>query len=181
MCVCPLSSTFSTMSKSVKQSDLRKLMHQASSSSSSSSLSAKTSKKYKVSARELALIEEQKQRKRQERELRQPSQPKAPALPQGFFDAQPAKGILKNSKRPAQQSLPATTETERASEAKRVRLTTTQEPTKVSSSTAATDVKHADSSGGGGGDGGALPEGFFDDPKQDAKVCEVSFLSTSSK
>ena len=160
------------MSKSVKQSDLRKLMHQTRADPPARST---TTKKYKVSAREMQLIEDQKRRKREERELRGGApKTKAAPLPEGFFDAKPAKSILKNSKRPQPppMAVPASTmaiQEDGPSDAKRSRLEPEVEkpkavPSSSSSSSMGARVETTDDGSG------ALPEGFFDDPKQDAKV-----------
>ncbi len=174
----------STMSKKsvVAQADLRKLMQKV--KTGGNTASASTSRKYKLSSREQQLIEEQKRIKEQKRAAKAAvSAAKAPPpLPQGFFDAKPAKSILKNSSAaapykqaspapsaPAASSVPPpTAKTPSSTATKR----TSEKSSTASSSSAKKPRQESSTPPEEGEEGTALPEGFFDDPKQDAKVRE---------
>ncbi len=88
----------------VAQSDLRKLMQKVktggTASSSSSSLPKIDPKlrKYKLTVRELQLLEDQRRSKEEKRRAKaEAAEGAKKSLPEGFFDAKPVKSILKNS------------------------------------------------------------------------------------
>ena len=158
------------MSKSVTQNDLRRLM-----SKESASVSAKksSSNKYKLSVRELALIEEQKRLKEEKKKAKlaiKQSKKEPAGIPQGFFDAaaeseKKPKGILKNSggnKRKFDEIQPEKTEKHPELETKTINKSeeTTEEGGKSPESEEESNE---------------LPEGFFDDPKLDAKARKIEY------
>ena len=75
-----------------------------------------TKRKYKLSSKELALLEQEKKRKQEERVIEKKEQAKKAGVPENFFDSAktkaflnlnkaPQKSILKNSSRPASRTV----------------------------------------------------------------------------
>ncbi len=151
------------MAKSIKQEDLRKLMRSVKSAKGVPNERESKLRKYKLGARELQLLEEQKAREREDKEARETRKRKA-QLPPGFLDAKPKKGILKNSSKqlpppppPPPVQVPATTKQSiKAAPLEEERPVEDAVKTQTDEDLPTEDSK--------------LPEGFFDDPKKDAKV-----------
>ena len=152
----------------VDQVKLRQMMAKLKNRPESSS----KSKKYKVSATTLALMEEEK---RQKAEAKAKSKPAVSAnpLPADFFERQPKKSILKKSSTPS----PSETIIQQAGQ-KRSALNDSNEETKKPkkqkfAKVEDVDMEDAEAGTSKGDNGSALPEGFFDDPIKDAKVCSI--------
>jgi len=172
--------------KKVSQADLRKLMSGSISKASAGGSSA-GSKRYKVSGRELALIEEQKRIKAAEKERKAAKASAAAAALAATLpptDAKPVKSILKNKAAAAAPVPPQLSSTFKAPPPRVDAVAIPSPPpsaTPASSLTAAPtkSTKTADLDGvqPEAGDGKAsLPEGFFDDPVMDAKARGVQYV-----
>ena len=155
------------MSKSISQNDLRKMMQKAKTNKPESNAKLK---KLKLSSRELYLLEQEKKRKEEERKKKQASKR---ALPQDFFEKKPVKSILKNSSS-SSPSISASGSSTGGSAAKRYKpsgVVAAVAPTVKSDAASSSRVEAAVSSVvEEESEGKELPEGFFDDPIQDAKV-----------
>lgn len=168
--------------RKVTQGDLRKLMADLKSDPGKTS---SANKKSKLSSKELALIEDQKRQKsiRDQEKIRLKQEKMARIVPnQGL---QPKKSILKtasvsnyNPHLQNHQFLNWTAPGESSSTQKSTHSKKTEnEDTPASSNdndvtttTATIDESTPDE------DGGTLPEGFFDDPKLDAKARNVQYV-----
>ena len=166
--------------RKVTQDDLRKLMADLKSDPGKTS---SANKKSKLSSKELALIEDQKRQKsiRDQEKIRLKQEKMARIVPnQGL---QPKKSILKTKSvsnyNPQLQNhqfsnwaVPGeSSSTPKPSQSKK----TENEDTPATSNddvTAATIDESAPDE-----DGGTIPEGFFDDPKLDAKARNVQYVS----
>lgn len=163
-------------SKSVTQSDLRKLMAQTKNNSETKNSSSKI-RKLKLSSRELFLLEQERKQKEEAKKAKATSAPTKRPLPEDFFERKPVKSILKNSGSSSSTSAAASvsSSSSRPPPVKKYRpsgVVAAVGPTRVapppqgSSSSAADSEPLKDESE----TGKELPEGFFDDPIQDAKV-----------
>lgn len=133
-------------------------------------------KKYKVSAATLALMEDEKRKKAEEKAKTKPVVSATP-LPKDFFERQPKKSILKNSLTP----LPSVAGIQQAGQ-KRSAPDGIKEKTKkrkMQEVSKSEDVVMEDAEAGTskGDSGSTLPEGFFDDPIKDAKVGSKIYVS----
>jgi len=185
------SAAMSGSQKKVSQADLRKLMSGSINKSGGAS-SATSSKRYKVSGRELALIEEQKRIKLAEKERKAAKASAAAAALAATLpptDAKPVKSILKNkasSAAPLQPQLSSTIKTPSSRILAAAPSTHPSAPpsaTPASSLTTASpaaksiDLNQADEGQPEAEDGKTpLPEGFFDDPVMDAKARGVQYV-----
>lgn len=169
------------MSKSVGSADLRKMMQQVR-ATKVGSVTAKF-KKYKLSSREQQLIEEQKARERlaaeaEEQEWRRRRRA-APSAGTQSTSAAPVKSILKKTNYvppvlPTTSSLPQATSTDNALASSRKSIPPVSEEASVVRSERRGNASQASKSDEDAKEEseptGDLPEGFFDDPQQDAKV-----------
>ena len=167
--------------RKVTQGDLRKLMADLKSDPGKTS---SANKKPKISSKELALIEDQKRQKsiRDQEKIRLKQEKMARIVPnQGL---QPKKSILKstsvsnyNPHLQDQQFTNWAVPGESSSTPKQTHFKKPEnEDTPASSNdndvtTATIDESAPDE------DGGTIPEGFFDDPKLDAKARNVQYVS----
>uniref|UniRef100_A0A0K2V566 Zinc finger protein 830like [Nasonia vitripennis] n=1 Tax=Lepeophtheirus salmonis TaxID=72036 RepID=A0A0K2V566_LEPSM len=143
----------SEKNKSVDQAALSRLMAEAKASKKRPGINShdRKLKKYKISKKEELLIEEAKSK----------SLTIKSSLPQGFFDAKPAKSILKNSQSyvpPVQPYLIYNPPSAKG------------EGDKKDSSVSKTEEYAEDET-----PTGELPKGFFDDPIKDAKARQVEY------
>ena len=155
--------------RKVTQDDLRKMMADIKSNPTKS-----TSKKLKLSARELALIEEEKRQKalRDQEKIRLKQEKMARIVPNQSL--QPKKSILKNSGSTSNYVPPSLTPYQlqaAASEKKQISIQESpqQSSAPVQPTKKVVEEKEPDESG-------ELPEGFFDDPKLDAKARNVQYV-----
>ncbi len=183
-----LEKAMSSQKSVVDQAKLRQMMaklkQQPGTASAASGNNAKL-KKYKLSAREMALLEEEKRRKAEKKKAS--ASAAAPPLPKDFFERKPTKSILKNSSTSQQQysvpSTPSAVETtqinaahsgiKRSAEKNVDAVEAVEKKRKLEENAAAPaasqDVDMSDVENPGASDA-AIPEGFFDDPVKDAKV-----------
>ncbi len=184
--------------RKVTQNDLRKLMAEAKSGTSIAKGSSAMPKKLKLSARELALIEEQKRQKalRDQEKIRLKQEKEARVVPNK--NLQPKKSILKNNSSsnyvPPQMYIPNTTAQKQPATPANVTSTSlmTEAPSSrtAATTTSSSHSKHTTSTSSAKAasaassevapqdtDSSTLPEGFFDDPKMDAKVRQLSIGS----
>jgi len=164
-----------TSKRKVTQDDLRKLMADMKSNPSVSN------KKLKLSSKELALIEEEKRLKsiRDQEKIRLKQEKMARIVPnQGL---QPKKSILKNSSVSTYKYIPpqyqapsydSSVKSQTKTQSNEIESEVTQSDTssKVPIVSKATEENVPDE------EAGALPEGFFDDPKLDAKARNVQYV-----
>lgn len=161
--------------RKVTQDDLRKLMANMKSNPSVAN------KKLKLSSKELALIEEEKRQKsiRDQEKIRLKQEKMARIVPNQSL--QPKKSILKNtsistykytpqyqakSYEASSQSQTKTT----SNQIEREEVQSTSNNSKVSNVPKVVEETIPDE------EAGALPEGFFDDPKLDAKARNVQYV-----
>ena len=135
------------------QSDLRKMMQGIKANKGTDKTKLK---KYKLSQRELQLLQEEKDRKLQ-KQAESRKRKAANALPDDFFNKLPTKSILKNSGAPKVTRGP-------------VPAKPVANPPISAQSEDASNVPEEVS-----GNSQELPEGFFDDPKQDAKARQQEY------
>ena len=186
------------MAKSIGKEEMRKMMQKLKTEKLGSAAATSTNKKYKLSSRELALMEEQKNRERREKEKKIAEKRK--------FDGQklpeaPKRGILKNSSAPPTQGIlknstatPVQTSSYVPKPAAEAVVNKAGVPSdffdskKVSNSevkkakieeTRADSAKSAEKAENGEPSSSSaaepLPEGFFDDPVQDAKARNIVY------
>jgi len=159
--------------RKVTQDDLRKLMANMKSNPSASN------KKLKLSSKELALIEEEKRQKsiRDQEKIRLKQEKMARIVPNQSL--QPKKSILKSSsvstyKYNPPQYQPKSHDTSSQSESKtkpvQIESKDTQSTSNNSKVPKVTEEIVPDE------EAGAIPEGFFDDPKLDAKARNVQYV-----
>jgi len=164
-----------------------------------------TKRKYKLSSKELALLEQEKKRKQEERVSEKKEQAKKAGVPENFFDSAktkaflnlnkaPQKSILKNSSRPASRTVDdqvkatpgggadaKATGKEWTSKAPALTVQPKQkEAAKEEIPSDFFDGSKDDKPVKEGeveaeGEGDELPEGFFDDPLKDAKARGVEY------
>jgi len=166
-----------TSKRKVTQDDLRKLMADMKSNPSVSN------KKLKLSSKELALIEEEKRLKsiRDQEKIRLKQEKMARIVPnQGL---QPKKSILKNSSVSTYKYIPpqyqapshdSTGKSQTKTQSNQIERELTQSDASskvpIVPNPKATEENVPDE------EAGALPEGFFDDPKLDAKARNVQYV-----
>ena len=163
--------------RKVTQDDLRKMMAEMKSNPSSKSSS---SKKMKLSSRELALLEEEKRQKalRDQEKIRLKQDKMARIVPNK--DLQPKKSILKNSSTTSNYIPP-----QYVPQKKTVVMDSVKE--KVSDKIKSLPTKekviesHDDTSAADDEESGQIPEGFFDDPKLDAKARQVQYVNVEEE
>ena len=168
------------MSKSVGSEDLRKMMQKVR-ATKVGTVSAKF-KEYKLSNREQQLIEEQKQRERLASEAEQAELRRKRAAPSQVNHSKPGqvKNILKKTNY-VPPVLPTSSVPKAISSSSSTALTSTesisQAPKKPSPATSSSNSRgkappssKPDDAADESESKGDLPEGFFDDPQQDAKV-----------
>ena len=163
-----------------------------------------TKRKYKLSSKELALLEQEKKRKLEERASEKKEQAKKAGVPENFFDSAktkaflnlnkaPQKSILKNSSRPASRTVDdqvkptagganaKATGKEWTSKAPALTVQPKQKDTvkeEIPSDffdSSKDDKSVKEQEVGVEGGGDELPEGFFDDPLKDAKARGVEY------
>lgn len=129
-------------------------------------------KKYKMSAATLALMDEEKRKKTEAKAKTKPAVSATP-LPKDFFERQPKKSILKNSSTP----LPPVAVIQQAGLKRSALDGNNQKSPKTKkrkmqevSKSEDVDMEDAEAGTSKGDSGSTLPEGFFDDPIKDAKV-----------
>ena len=160
--------------RKVTQDDLRKLMANMKSNPSASN------KKLKLSSKELALIEEEKRQKsiRDQEKIRLKQEKMARIVPNQSL--QPKKSILKSSSvstykyNPPQYQLKShdtSSQSETKTKSVQIESEDTQSTSNSSKVPKVTEETVPDE------EAGALPEGFFDDPKLDAKARNVQYVS----
>ena len=99
------------MSKKVSKGAMRQMMQKLKAEKSDSSASSDRKRKYKLSSKELALLELEKKRKVEEKVMEKKQLAKSAGVPENFFDSAktkaflnlgkaPKKSILKNSSKP---------------------------------------------------------------------------------
>lgn len=194
--------------KVLNQSDLRQMMLKLKEEKGGSSSTNSRTKKYKLSSKEMALIENEKKRKADQDLNDKKKFAKKAGVPENFFDSaktkaflnlqkEPQKSILKKGASPQPQTPKVASSSSKASGSEWTSsepvLTITPTPKEKSPKQKSPKIKKTSPrpgllrtpSGGAIGhdseeddaaeneeeaDSGAVPEGFFDDPVQDAKV-----------
>lgn len=136
---------------------------------SNSSDSSKATKKLKLSSRELALLEEEKRQKalRDHEKLRLKQEKMSRTVPNK--DLQPKKSILKNSGSSGSSYIPPQYIPIEVGEKVSVTANEDKQKVVVPKSEVVKEPEEPEESG-------AIPEGFFDDPKLDAKARNVQFV-----
>jgi len=204
------------MSKKVSQNELRLMMAKLKEREKEKGGSSNKLKKYKLSAREVALIDEEKKRKAEEQNEERRKFAKNAGVPENFFDSAKTKAFLNLNKAPTKSILKKkeptlgpganakATGNEWISSGPTVKKSSNT--SKSSSSTSRTpaggSIKHLqeendlptdffDSKSGGSTsktesdtemkEDGALPEGFFDDPVQDAKARGIEYKDAAEE
>ena len=165
--------------RKVTQDDLRKMMAEIKSKPEKPAAGG-GAKKLKLSARELALIEEEKRQKalRDQEKIRLKQEKMARIVPnQGL---QPKKSILKNSSGPSNFVVPSQYYSSQPDQTKQVSIKS-EEPTKVQQISKDPPVKKVQSEPEPDNEPETLPEGFFDDPKLDAKARNVQYVDQSEE
>lgn len=155
--------------RKVSQDDLRKMMQDMKSNKTASTSSS--TKKLKLSSRELALIEEEKRQKavRDQEKIRLKQEKMARIVPnQGL---QPKKSILKNSA-PTSNYIPPQYHViqDQSKKSQHVSIQEEKASPKETVKTIITDDDNEEEASS------SLPEGFFDDPKLDAKARNVQYV-----
>jgi len=159
--------------RKVTQDDLRKLMANMKSNPSASN------KKLKLSSKELALIEEEKRQKsiRDQEKIRLKQEKMARIVPNQSL--QPKKSILKSSSvstykyNPPQyqpKSYDTSSQSETKTKSESIESKDTQSTSNSSKVPKVTEEIVPDE------EAGAIPEGFFDDPRLDAKARNVQYV-----
>ena len=155
--------------RKVSQDDLRKMMQDMKSNKTASTSSS--TKKLKLSSRELAFIEEEKRQKavRDQEKIRLKQEKMARIVPnQGL---QPKKSILKNSA-PTSNYIPPQYHVIQ-DQSKKSQHVSIQEEKASPKETVKTIISDDDNEEEASS---SLPEGFFDDPKLDAKARNVQYV-----
>jgi len=93
------------MSKKVSQNELRQMMAKLKEREKEKGASSTKLKKYKLSAREMALIEEEKKRKAEEQNEERRKFAKNAGVPENFFDSAKTKAFLNLNKAPTKSIL----------------------------------------------------------------------------
>jgi len=134
-------------------------------------------KKYKMSAATLALMDEEKRKKTEAKAKTKPAVSATP-LPKDFFERQPKKSILKNSSTP----LPPVAVIQQAGLKRSALDANNQKSPKTKkrkmqevSKSEDVDMEDAEAGTSKGDSGSTLPEGFFDDPIKDAKARNIEY------
>jgi len=194
--------------KALNQSDLRQMMQKLKEEKGGATSTNSRTKKYKLSSKELALIENEKKRKADQDLNEKKKFAKKAGVPENFFDSaktkaflnlqkEPQKSILKKGASPAPERPKPPPSSAKASGSEWTSsepvLNKNVTPKEKSSKQKSPKIKKTSPrpgllrtpSGGAIGhdseeddtaekeeevDSGAVPEGFFDDPVQDAKV-----------
>ena len=172
--------------RKVTQDDLRKMMAEMKSSSTSSTKTS-ANKKLKLSARELALLEEEKRSKAQKDldKLRLKQEKMSRIVPNK--DLQPKKSILKNTSSTTSNFVPPEyyqqmknliskkkdTDIESCNSAKKSAEDPIPQESVTKPSVESDDEEEEES--------GKIPEGFFDDPKLDAKARQVQYVNVEEE
>jgi len=196
------------MAKKVNQSDLRQLMQKLKADKGLPTTTDSRLKKYKLSNKELALIESEKKRKAEQDLNEKKKFAKKAGVPENFFDSaktkaflnlqkEPQKSILKKGASPQPQVPKPAAASSKASGSEWTssapvlakdftpkEKSPKQKSPKIKKSSPRPGLLRTPSGGaighdseedegvndGDEGEAGAVPEGFFDDPVQDAKV-----------
>jgi len=201
------------MAKKVSQSEMRQMMQKLKGEKQDND----RKRKYKLSSKELALLEMEKKRKVEERLIQKKTVAEKAGVPENFFDSAKTKAFLNLGKAPQKSILKnsgsssASQQNKDSKEAKNSKTPsanvkakgnewTSSEPVLNSSSNKSPKAKALLRTPSGGtinhleedlgeeikrqskteptqvpGDKGDLPEGFFDDPVQDAKARGVEY------
>ena len=171
--------------RKVTQNDLRKMMAEMKSSSSASSTKT-SSKKLKLSARELALLEEEKRSKAQkdQEKLRLKQEKMSRIVPNK--DLQPKKSILKNTSTTSNfvppeyykqmKSMSKKKDNDIESGNSKSAKNLTEDPISKASVIPASVESDEEAE-----ESGKIPEGFFDDPKLDAKARQVQYVNVEEE
>ena len=168
--------------RKVTQNDLRKLMSDMKTGTSKSSVP----KKMKLSSRELALLEEEKRQKalRDQEKIRLKQEKIARIVPNQSL--QPKKSILKNSSSTPSNYIPPDFY-KQAIQQKQIDF---KEPESIPSSSKTIPSEKKDKIESAiekeqkeveAEEDGNIPEGFFDDPKKDAKARNVQYVDQNEE
>ena len=172
--------------RKVTQNDLRKMMAEMKSSSTSASSTKTSNKKLKLSARELALLEEEKRSKAQndQEKLRLKQEKMSRIVPNK--DLQPKKSILKNTSTTSNFVPP-----DYYQQIKKVSIIKDNDIESCNSKSTKKSAEDpipkesvtppSEESDEEGEESGKIPEGFFDDPKLDAKARQVQYVNVEEE
>ena len=163
--------------RKVTQDDLRKMMAEMKSNPSSKSSS---SKKMKLSSRELALLEEEKRQKalRDQEKIRLKQDKMARIVPNK--DLQPKKSILKNSSTTSNYIPPQYVPQKKNVVMDNVKGKVSEKIKSLPPKEKAIE-SHEDTIAADDEESGQIPEGFFDDPKLDAKARQVQYVNVEEE
>ena len=164
--------------RKVTQNDLRKMMAEMKSGTSLSKHSAP--KKLKLNSKELALLEEEKRQKavRDQERIRLKQEHMSRVVPNK--DLQPKKSILKNNSNVSSNNyLPP----QYIQMKKNVTVDRSVEATNLERKSGPKDVplEETNNTEGEEEETGKIPEGFFDDPKLDAKARQVQYVNVEEE
>jgi len=189
------------MAKKVSQTELRQMM--AKLKTEKGAASKNRLKKYKLSSRELALIEEEKKRKADDENEERRKIARNAGVPENFFDSAKTKAFLNLNKAPAKSILKNKSSAKQPPPAANSKATgkewTSSEPVMSKHASVKTpsggSIKHLEEAGvpsdffdskkdsakgseavmGPEESDAKLPEGFFDDPVMDAKARGIEY------
>ena len=164
--------------RKVTQDDLRKMMAEMKSNPSSKS---SNSKKMKLSSRELALIEDEKRQKalRDQEKIRLKQDKMARIVPNK--DLQPKKSILKNSSTTSNYIPPQYVPQKKSVVMENVKEKVPEKIKSIPSKDKVTELHEDTNTAADDEESGQIPEGFFDDPKLDAKARQVEYVNVEEE
>jgi zinc finger protein 830 len=169
--------------RKVTQNDLRKLMADMKSGSSASTSTSKVGpKKMKLSSRELALIEDQKRQKaqRDQEKIRLKEERMARVVPNK--NLKPQKSILKNSSKISDINYKPPAIYQEIKPKVTISVASDHQPSKPQSVPSQKTLEKEDQVQGEVEDQDRnIPEGFFDDPKLDAKARNVQYVDAGEE
>ena len=148
---------------------------------SNPSSKSSNSKKMKLSSRELALIEDEKRQKalRDQEKIRLKQDKMARIVPNK--DLQPKKSILKNSSTTSNYIPPQYVPQKKSVVMENVKEKVPEKIKSIPSKDKVTELHEDTNTAADDEESGQIPEGFFDDPKLDAKARQVEYVNVEEE